>query len=49
MSHEAESPDVLVMLYAAINRMRLMSGNDVIDAAENIVQAVMEAYAAVRY
>jgi hypothetical protein len=46
MSHEAESPDVLIMLYAAVNRMRLMSGNDVIDAAENVVQAVVEAYAA---
>jgi hypothetical protein len=46
MCHEAESPDVLVNLYATIGRMRLMSRSDVIEAAETVARTVMDAYAA---
>jgi hypothetical protein len=46
VSHEAESPDVIVMLYASVGRMRLMSQREVVEAAENVARMVMDAYAA---
>jgi hypothetical protein len=45
-SHQAKSPEVLAGLYAAIQRMRLTSSDDVIRAAQDVMRLVVEAYAA---
>jgi tagatose-1,6-bisphosphate aldolase len=45
-SHQAESPDAIAGLYAAVERMRLTSSTEVIAAAEEVIQQVIEAYAA---
>ena len=45
-SHQAQSPDVLAGLYAAIHRMRLASSDDVVRVAEQVLRRVIDAYAA---
>jgi hypothetical protein len=45
-SHQAESPEVVAGLYAAVERMRLTSSNHVIDAAEQVIRYIIGAYAA---
>ena len=45
-SHQAESPDAIAGLYAAVERIRLTSSTEVIAAAEDVIQQVIEAYAA---
>ena len=45
-SHQAESPDAIAGLYAAVERMRLTSSTEVIAAAEEVIQQVIEVYAA---
>src|SRR5216684_6630165 len=45
-SHHAESPEVVAGLYAAVQRMRLASSNEVIRIAERVIGQVIEAYAA---
>jgi hypothetical protein len=46
MTHNAEGPEVLILLYAAVSRMRLTSSREVIQAAENVTRLVMDTYAA---
>jgi hypothetical protein len=46
MTHQAEGPEVLILLYASVSRMRLTSSRDVIEAAEGVTRLVMETYAA---
>jgi hypothetical protein len=46
MSHQAETPDVLVPLVASIGQMRLFSSTDVIDAAEQVARVIVESYIA---
>jgi len=45
-SHQAESPEAIAGLYAAVERMRLASSTEVIAAAEEVMRQVIEAYAA---
>ena len=45
-SHQAESPDAIAGLYAAVERMRLTSSTEVIAAAEEVMRQVIDAYAA---
>jgi hypothetical protein len=45
-SRQAEGPEVIAGLYGAVQRMRLTSSQAVIHAAENVLQLVIEAYAA---
>jgi hypothetical protein len=45
-SHQAESPEALAALYSVHERMRLTSSDEVIDAAEEVIQQIAEAYAA---
>ena len=45
-SHQAESPEVVAGLYSAVERMRLTSSSAVIDAAEQVLRQVADAYAA---
>src|SRR5262249_41359781 len=44
-SKQLQEPDVLAGLYAAMERIRLISSNVVIEAAEYVVQRVVEDYA----
>ena len=44
MTHQAQGPEVLVALYAAIGRMRLMSSRTVIEAAEDVVRRIVDTY-----
>jgi hypothetical protein len=44
-SHHAESPEVVAGLYAAVQRMRLTSSDEVIRIAEQVIRQVIEAYA----
>ena len=46
LGHQADSPDVIVLLYASIGQMRLVSSREVIKAAEDVARLVMDAYAA---
>jgi hypothetical protein len=46
MSHEAESPEVLVLLVASMGQMRLFSSSEVIAAAEQVVRVVVNSYIA---
>ncbi len=46
MSHEAETPDVLVLLAASIGQMRLFSSKEVIEAAEQIAHLIVDTYVA---
>lgn len=45
LGRNADSLAVVVRLYAAVGRMRLVSSRDVITAAEELVQLVVETYA----
>ena len=45
-SHQAESPEAIAGLYAAVERMRLTSSTEVIAAAEEVMRQVIDAYAA---
>jgi hypothetical protein len=45
-SHQAQGPDVIAGLYAAIHRMRLTSSDDVVRVADKVIRQVIEAYAA---
>jgi hypothetical protein len=45
-SHQAESPEAIAALYSAHERMRLTSSDDVISAAEEVIQQIAEADAA---
>jgi hypothetical protein len=44
--HHAETPEVLAVLYSAMQRMRLTSSTEIIDAAQNVLRYVVDAYAA---
>jgi len=46
MSHEAETPDVLVLLAASIGQMRLFSSTAVVIAAEQVARAIVDSYIA---
>jgi hypothetical protein len=46
MSHEAETPDVLVLLAASIGQMRLFSSSEVLTAAEGVAHAIVDSYIA---
>jgi hypothetical protein len=46
MSHQAETPDVLVLMVASIGQMRLFSSTDVVAAAEVVARTVVESYLA---
>jgi len=46
MSHQAETPDVLVLLAASIGQMRLFSSSEVITAAEQVARAIVDSYIA---
>jgi hypothetical protein len=46
MSHQAETPEVLVLLVASIGQMRLFSSADVVAAAEQVARAVVDYYIA---
>ena len=46
MSHQAETPDVLVLMVASIGQMRLFSSSDVVAAAEQVARVVVESYIA---
>jgi hypothetical protein len=45
-SHQAESPEVVAGLYSAVERMRLTSSSAVLDAAEQVIRQIADAYAA---
>lgn len=45
-SHHAETPEIIAGLYAALERMRLTSSSEVIDAAERVLRHVFDAYVA---
>ena len=44
-SHQAEGPAALALLYAAVERMRLTSSAEVIEAADKVIRHIIEAYA----
>ena len=44
VGHQAEGPEAIVALYAAVGRMRLMSSRQVIDAAEGLVRKIIKKY-----
>ncbi len=46
VSHEVETPDVLVLLAAFIGQMRLFSSSGVITAAEQVARAIVDSYIA---
>ncbi len=46
LAHEATGPEVIVALYAAVGRMRLMSSREVIEAAEHLVRHIIDTYSA---
>jgi hypothetical protein len=46
MSHQAETPDVLMIMVASIGQMRLFSSTDVVAAAEQLERVVVESYIA---
>jgi hypothetical protein len=46
LSHQAETPDFLVLMVASIGQMRLFSSTDVVAAAERVAHVVVEAYIA---
>ena len=45
LAHQAKGPEVVVGLFAAVGRMRLMSSRHVIRAAEDLVRRIVETYA----
>jgi len=46
ITHDAPSPEVFILLYASVSRMRLTSSRDVIQAAESVASLVVDTYAA---
>jgi hypothetical protein len=46
VSHEVETPEVLVLLVASIGQMRLFSSPEVITAAEQVARMIVDAYLA---
>jgi surfactin synthase thioesterase subunit len=46
MSHQAETPEVLVLLVASMGQMRLFSSTEVITAAEQVARLIVESYIA---
>ncbi len=46
MSHEAETPEVLVVLAASIGQMRLFSSSEVVTAAEQVARSIVDSYIA---
>jgi len=44
-SKQAQEPEVIAGLYSAVERMRLISSNTVIESAEHVIRKVVEAYA----
>jgi hypothetical protein len=46
LSHQAQTPDVLVLMVASIGQMRLFSSSEVIVAAEQVARVVVESYIA---
>lgn len=44
MGHQAEGPEVLMTLHALINRMRLTSSREVVNAAQTVIHQVMDTY-----
>src|ERR1700722_9604252 len=44
--HQAASPEVIAGLYSAAERIRLMASQSVVDAADDVIRHVMEAYSA---
>jgi hypothetical protein len=44
--HQAASPQVIAGLYGAFERIRLMASQPVIDAADDVIRHVIEAYSA---
>jgi hypothetical protein len=46
MSHQIETPEVLVVLAAAIGQMRLFSSPEVVAAAEQVARAIVDSYIA---
>jgi hypothetical protein len=46
LSHQAETPEVLVLLVASIGQMRLFSSTEVIAAAEQVAQMIVDSYVA---
>jgi glutamate formiminotransferase len=45
-NHQAEGPEVVATLYAALQRMRLTSTCEVVEAAKHVIRHVIDAYAA---
>jgi hypothetical protein len=45
-AHQAENPEVVAGLYSVVERMRLTSSDKVIDAADQVVRYIIDAYAA---
>jgi hypothetical protein len=43
-SHQAEGPEVIAGLYAALGRMRLLSSGRIVAHAEGVIQTVIAAY-----
>jgi hypothetical protein len=46
LSHEVETPDVLVVLVASIGQMRLFSSPEVVTAAEQVARTIVDSYIA---
>jgi hypothetical protein len=46
LSHQAETPEVLVLLVASIGQMRLFSSTEVIAAAEQVARLIVDSYVA---
>jgi hypothetical protein len=46
MSHEVETPEVLVVLAASIGQMRLFSSSEVVTAAEQVARSIVDSYIA---
>jgi len=46
MSHEVETPEVLVLLVASVGQMRLFSSPEVVTAAEQVARMIVDAYIA---
>jgi len=44
LTHEAPELSKLVGLYAKVSRMRILSAETVLESAEQVVQAVVDAY-----
>ena len=45
-SHQGESAEAIAGLYSAVERMRLASSTEVIAASEEVIQQIVDAYAA---